>query len=398
MKVGRCLVGLCLSLPVAGCTSGERQGPVSVADSAGIRIVEYTGTLPVDTLGGLPLLDLGTVDDAGPEQFDRIAAMALLSDGSLVVADQGSGEIRVFPRDAGVPWVIGGKGDGPGEFRTLSRVVALPEDSILGFDSRGSRFAVFSKEGALGRTGQLERPEVGGVPRIEGVLVGDSWLCSVRLPTSFDDQESEAGNSFQDAVLLFRYSQDGLPLDSIGRSSSVEMVRQSQGTAITTQLVPLGAQGFWGTAGGKAFSTFSSRSEVRFVSDLPEVWVRWMPMSRELTDHEWNNALQEEIAGADASRAPMLRERYARMPRPRWSPLYDRVVGTETGSVWLREVGSSRWILVDVQGMIRRLVLPERFTPMLVSRKEVFGVWMDDLDVEHVRGYAMPDGLIRDIR
>lgn len=398
MRIGSRCSSLSLALFIGACTPGEPQGPVAVADSAGIRILEYAGRPPLDTLGGLAVVDLGTIDHAGPEQFDRIAGMALLHDASLAVADQGSGEIRIFSRDEAAPRVMGGKGDGPGEFRTLARVVALPPDSVLGFDTRGSRFAIFSKEGTLGRTGQLQRPEVGGVPRFEGLLAGGLWLCSVRLPTSFDSEDSESGRSFQDGVLLFRYSPDGSPLDSIGRSSSVEMVRERQGTAVTTQLVPLGSQGYWGTTGGGAFVASSTRSEVRFVVALPQAWVRWVPEMRDLTEQEWEEALEGEIADSDPSRAPVLRERYARMPRPRWSPLYDRVVGSEAGGVWLREVDSGQWLVVDDQAQLRRVIVPDGFTPMLITETEVFGVWIDEFGVEHVRGYGSPKGLDRDVR
>lgn len=388
MRSGRLFPVLSLSLLVVSCAPGEPKSLTLVSDSAGIRIVEYRGVPPVDTLNGSLVLQFGTVDGVGPEQFDRIVGMALLSDGSLVVADQGSGEIRVFPRDGRPPRVMGGKGDGPGEFRTLAGAFVLRDDSILGFDGRGARFAVFTKDGSLGRTGSLRAPEVGGIPRLEGLLAGDSWLCSVRLPTASNDQDSESGRSFHDAMLLFRYSQDGLPLASLGQSSSLEKVRQRQGSALTTQLLPLGSQGYWGVAGGRVFSLSSTHSEVRFVSDLREVWVRWTPLKRELTAEEWEGALEEEIADADPARAPMLRERYARMPRPRWMPLYDRAVGGEAGSVWLREVGSSRWVIVDPEAALRRLVLPQNFTPQFISGGSVFGVWKDDLNVEHVRAYG----------
>ncbi len=176
----------------------------------------------------------------------------------------------------------------------------------------------------------------------------------------------------------------------MGRSVSVEMIRQRQGGAVTTHLLPLGSQGYWGTAGGKAFSLMSNRSEVRFLGATPPAWVRWVPMQESLTQEEWEKSLEQEIADADPARAPMLRERYAEMPRPQWSPLYDRAVGAETGSVWLREASSSQWIVVDRDGRLRTVSLPDRFIPYLILENRVLGVWRNDLDVEFVRAYRPP--------
>ncbi len=198
---------------VGSCAPREPQASALVTDSAGIRILESRGARTVDTLQGTPVLEIGILDGHGPEQFDRIAGLALLGDNSLVVADQGSGEIRIFPADGQTPRIMGGKGDGPGEFRALSRVFVLGGDSVLGFDARGARFTVFSKDGTLGRTGVLQAPEVGGRPSLEGLLLGDLWLVSVRLPTPLNDQDSGSGRAFQDPVLLFRYSREGVPLD-----------------------------------------------------------------------------------------------------------------------------------------------------------------------------------------
>src|SRR5687768_1740535 len=87
-----------------GC--GDRAAPaqpgaVTVRDSAGIRIVEhpagYEAGLPVWDARGEPVVDIGGGED--PEQdLDLVRGAVRLSDGRIVVANTGSGELRVFDR------------------------------------------------------------------------------------------------------------------------------------------------------------------------------------------------------------------------------------------------------------------------------------------------------------
>jgi hypothetical protein len=387
-----------LMLLICSCAPEEPSFTALISDSAGIRILESRDTGSVDILRGPPDRELGTVNSGGPEQFDRIVGLDVLKDGSLVVADQGSGEIRVFPPGGGSPLILGRQGDGPGEFSSLARVFVLEGDSILGFDSRGARYVVFSRDGTPKRTGTLLPPASGGRTQLEGILPDGSWLGSVRIPAAIDAPVSGFGEAFQDSVFLYRYSPEGDPADLLGRSVSLEMVRQRQASARITHLVPLGSEGLWGLAGGRPFSLLSSLSEIRFLGEKPTVWVRWHPLQVELTDGEWGHSLEEAIVATDPSRAPLLRERYAEIPRPIWRPIYDAAVGAESGSVWLHETGSSNWVVVAPDGYVRTIILPEGFTPRLVLNDRILGVWTDDLDVEFVREYGPQSTWVRETR
>src|SRR5690606_26450613 len=61
-------------------------------------------------------LRLGTENTAGPEQFNRIAALLADSLGMIYVLDLLAQEIRVFDSTGVFSHTIGRKGEGPGEF------------------------------------------------------------------------------------------------------------------------------------------------------------------------------------------------------------------------------------------------------------------------------------------
>ncbi len=77
-------------------------GPV-IRDSAGIRIVEHTaaaaGASPGWTLGTAPALSLGTVDGDPAHELFGVEDALRLDDGTILVANGGASEVRLFRRD-----------------------------------------------------------------------------------------------------------------------------------------------------------------------------------------------------------------------------------------------------------------------------------------------------------
>ena len=119
------LILLALFAPRFFRAFGEAETPaVQVRDSAGVEIVESTGPSWQGGEGWRvdpdPLLRLGVVDGDPAYQFSGIAGLARLEDGTVVVADEGSQEVRFFDAGGKVVAVVGGGGGGPGEFTGLA--------------------------------------------------------------------------------------------------------------------------------------------------------------------------------------------------------------------------------------------------------------------------------------
>ncbi|MYG81647.1 MAG: hypothetical protein F4187_07750 [Gemmatimonadetes bacterium] len=81
-----------------------------------------------------PLLRLGTLADTPVvQQFHRIDAVTRLGDGTVVVLNAGSGELRAFSASGTHLWSAGGLGQGPGEISGGGRksLWRLPGDTLL---------------------------------------------------------------------------------------------------------------------------------------------------------------------------------------------------------------------------------------------------------------------------
>ena len=115
-------VACVLTLLVSGCSDTPKEPPppgFSVTDSAGVRVVVNSTPLWDEGEGwqatAEPVLTLGTVDFPLEQQFDRIGGVTRLSDGTVVVLDLGSNELRAFDPSERHLWSAGGTGEGPGE-------------------------------------------------------------------------------------------------------------------------------------------------------------------------------------------------------------------------------------------------------------------------------------------
>lgn len=129
---------LCSLAFAAACAeSTESPAPPSgadhtVTDSAGVRKVVNAGPLwgPGEgwRIGEEPSLTLGAIDDPGPQLFHRIEGVTRLGDGTIVVLDGGSGQLRAFDSTGRHLWSAGSWGVGPGD---LQRGDGVPQDLYL---------------------------------------------------------------------------------------------------------------------------------------------------------------------------------------------------------------------------------------------------------------------------
>lgn len=112
------------ALALPACSEGEGpqtgaaalEAATTVEDSAGIRIVTtaVTPETPHWRVPSEPELQLGAVEGAPAHLFQRPEFAARLENGTVVVADFGSGQLRYFGTDGAHLTSVGGRGQGPG--------------------------------------------------------------------------------------------------------------------------------------------------------------------------------------------------------------------------------------------------------------------------------------------
>ena len=157
-------LGLVLLVVAGGCEPATPSDTAIRNDSAGVMLVEYPFLPPMEesriAIADEPELVLGDgVAFAGPVyDFFRITGVSQLQDGTLVVANAGSSELRFFGADGHFLRSIGRDGDGPGEFRYLGHHWIIAGDTIVVWDRSVSRLQHFGPDGAIVRSMSMATP------------------------------------------------------------------------------------------------------------------------------------------------------------------------------------------------------------------------------------------------
>ena len=205
---------LVLSAACEGSGDANSSGPgVVVEDSAGVTIVTNEPAAPDSRLpwqfSEQPSLSIGSVESGEADELFRVQDATLLADGRIVIANAGSGKIRVFNADGSHSATWGGPGEGPDEFtRGPSFVASWPGDSIAAPDFGKRRLLIFDLDGnhsrdlalAATRFGIVDlfpdgkiltsgslilNPEISGSPGLvryytEWAVLGSPWTKSPR--------------------------------------------------------------------------------------------------------------------------------------------------------------------------------------------------------------------------
>ena len=126
-------------------------GPLTVtADTteSGVIYVRSGGDAPEWRLEEVLTLDQSSRSDDPLTTFVEATSVALDRTDAIWIADAGSRQIRVFNPEGSLIRLIGGPGDGPGEFGTLNSI-AFVGRSVLALDSVNERIVAFSVGGGF---------------------------------------------------------------------------------------------------------------------------------------------------------------------------------------------------------------------------------------------------------
>ena len=106
---------LALGTPSRGDGQDPERAPAIALDTAGVEVVtsDPRNSDAYCTLGEEPTLSLGTMEGDDPYMFYFVRGANRLSDGSVAMMNNGSGEIRIFSSDGPHLRSMGGQGEGP---------------------------------------------------------------------------------------------------------------------------------------------------------------------------------------------------------------------------------------------------------------------------------------------
>lgn len=396
----RSLAFLLAVAPVlSGCggRGGESPG-FQLRDSAGVRIVESYRPVWAEGKGWTPgsqsLLRIGVVEGDAAYQFDGLTGLARLGNGTVVVADGGSQEVRFFDSSGHLTAVAGGVGEGPGEFTGLSGLGVAPDGSVWAYDFMLRRITWLDGSGAVEDMTSLgpEPPVLNAVgPLSDGTFVLKQLWGATQVAEATD-----AGLR-RDPVAFVRFAADGSLLDTLGLFPGRELfLRDENGRGVMS--TPPFAKNSVGTPWGRGI-VVGTQDDFELVEYSPSgqvVGIARIPgWDLSLGPGDLEEYIQGRLETAPPERRPGIRQEIEDMPVPSTKPAYGGVLADEVGNLWVSAWAlypdlPESWTLLDPEGRwLGEVILPPAFSPFAIGDDWILGVERDEMDVEYVVLYPL---------
>jgi len=380
----------------AACTSGGGEDAAYTAvDSAGVTIAQNAVPAAPRNLWQIdpePAVDIGVLEGEEVYQLFDVSDAGRFADGTLVVANGGSKELRFYDASGRFLFAAGGEGEGPGEFRGMGNL-AIVGDSVHAHDYALSRIAVFTSGGEFVRSFRVELP--GGDPAwVLDALPDGRWLVT----KSFVFSPSEVSLVVRDTLPYMLIDAEGTFLDTLVVSPGVEFFVVGTAQSASASSLVFGRSTQYAVAPGRLYVGDSDRYEIFGLapSGTLELIVRSdrEPVPVGAAEIEAVKAERLEDAPSDNWRRNLERL-FADMPIPSTLPAFDALAADPAGHLWVMEAsaptdGPRTWSVFDRDGRWRGTVeTPAGLTVREVGEDHVLGTWRDELGVEHVRVHEL---------
>lgn len=389
---------------------------VSACDGAGVRdggnglpTTESSPPYPEWSLDSKLVARIGAVDGPPEFQLSRVAYAARLSDGTTVVMDGGSDELRWFGPDGRFEFRVGGRGQGPDEFLRVVAATVTPRDSVVLYDATNQRLTWFGPAGSLSHSVRL-----GLLGTVTLVPFHDSQLVigEERLTYNFGRAEY---NATRDSVLIIVAGGTAEPLDTLMRRPGREAATwvgytDGKPTSHRQLSLPFGGTTLVGAAasrivmvesGGEDLVFFNQNGdEIRLArrTDVNPPLLSTALRREYVTYAEHRARIEGRPEGPAEAGAEHLLEL---IPEEHRLPAFDRMLtATASGRIWVRDYvlpwdvdKAQRWTVHDSTGrVLAQVTTPPGLDVMQVSAGHVVGVERDEMGVEYVVTYALMTG------
>ncbi len=383
-----------VTIGTVGCGGAGGSGSATARDSAGVTIVEYAerarDTLPW-SIASQPLVEIGAVEGDEAYQLSSVSGVRRLSDGRIVIADEGTADLRIFDPMGRHLVTMGRKGEGPGEFEGLSGLFVGPGDTLLAYDSNVKRVSVFTPDGAFVRSFTVDFAQ--GVPVLVGRFADGSFLAT----RAFTFVPSEIDEVVPDSQPVYHFAADGALMDSTGRWLATEWYVHGTGGQTWAVSLPFGRRMVVAVAPAGFYVGSSGQYEVEWrdpAGTLRRI-LRITASPRPVTGDDWERAKAERMRNVPDQVRPRQERMLAELPVPSTRPAFGALQTDPDGNLWVAHSVISAddpqpWTVFDSTGTMLGLVTtPAGLSVREIGRDYILGVARDELDVQHVQLFVL---------
>lgn len=360
------------------------------ADATNQAPLEVASTANEWMLSDSVLTKIGVAMGDRQYELHFVTSALLRPDSSLVIANAGSGELRIYSGDGSFVAAQGARGRGPGEYM-YPLIRSRPErDSIVVFDQGTLRVNITGRNGEYSRSFMLVPPRVAGMaiwPQVLGRMNTGEFV----VLESAELVSSVLGTARPHARLRF-YSAEGSPGRELGSFSGDQVLVSSyDGNQIFTKL-PFFPKLLVAVSGdvvytfeGPAFriNAVHRDGSVRSLTHEHEI--------RRLSLETYSAWVETEIAPLPASAIGSTRRFYHDIYEPWVLPSVDQLLVDDRGNLWAREYsadGEASWhIFAPDLREIGEMATPSGAQVLAIANERIVLLVQDAQGVEeiHVR-------------
>ena len=396
-----------LSLPLlagvltTSCARDEtRGGQATQRDSAGVIIVENTGSAAADDGGwrvaAEPSLSIGAVEGDSSYQFFGISGAHRTAEGEFVVVNAGSRNVRVYDAQGVFRHSFGQRGGGPEEFE-MPVLAGVLDDTLIVVDARHHRLSMVHPEAGIIRVARVV-DEVGGYLNPSGAFANGQ----VVFGGAMDMGRTQIEQGLNRAHTFYRSCDpDGALAADFGHRMGADFhVKQpgTRGIVGRPQLVPFGRvplatvspeQFYFGSGDTWEIGAYDpSGSLIRLI--------RWDREPVPITEEHANQYIEDMVGNfPDGEQASMMRQLLSEIPVPDAFPPYAGLMADVLGYLWVADYNppgddNSTWTIFDPDGVLAGgVMVPQGFYMLEIGEDYLLGVYRDELGVEYLHRYAL---------
>lgn len=392
-----------ISIPAIACTAALLVAGLVVTASPAVAasasplasqttVVESDGPRDPDlTLADEPLVRIGSIDGDLDYIFGNVTGAVRLDDGSVVVADEQSYNLRRYDSSGQHMWTSGRAGEGPGEYGGLRLLRGCPGAAITVFDWHLDRITQLDQDGEVTDTRPLAGEGVN--PYRPPACTPDGHLVFTPWP---ERNRTVAAGEHHRWQMELRLARDGGHVALRSGIAGTERTRygNSDGprTWGRTMVFAVAPTGVWhGSADDYELE------QVDWTGGVTRI-ARWAGPDLTVTREDLDRYRDSRLARYDdpAERRRFERQRWPdiRDGLPERFPAYEALLTLPDGSMWVTTYRSrspeQELHLLDADGVwIRRATMPAGSTILDAGPDWVVLGQRGELDVPMVAVYRL---------
>lgn len=346
------------------------------------------------TLADAPSLALGGRDERSEYQLQYTVGAARLSDERIVIADAGSRDLRYYDARGQHLQTVGGRGEGPGEFRNIRSIARIVGDTIVAWDPASRRISFFASDGqfalAVPLTGwqavleELQAQDPGRTVALYDMHVPETGELVMEPFSGRVPDAMEETRVIQDTIPLFVFDRGGEQTGSLGPFPTAESFLRNRAGGLLRfgERLTVAAGGdlvYVGSTRDPVIRGFSPGGDVARSITLP---IEPRPLAPDDVPDPGQGPVAEFVEA---------------MPLPDSMPLFSGIHHGVDGRLWVQRYRAPRdrsqeWMAFDEAGaLVASLTMDASLDLLDIGRDYAVVLATDELDVQEIRVHPLSE-------